>query len=530
MKITFIITVTILWAFSLSANTEIDVVDLTSELTDYLRNNIDQSDSKTTSSTENSSDSKEAMNTLRAYVIPNLKSKKYYDALHYLNHIAGFTSDKQCLVLIDSLQEKISGIESDMLSKAESRVKIFREKLKNNLTKAKSTKELDSFLEEIEEIYAETKDMRNNPYREQIDAMRNIVSKWQTYLAYYIAGDLKQAGYELRNVASSLERTPIIPRSLVVELELKLKGVLNKTPKKPSSPGHSNYTAALIVDKIKGIDDVQEGKSALEKLLNTSQRTHAIQLLEVIKQIEQSHLLINNGDPLLGMILLKRIRTDWAMGVRSQLMLVAVKEATPKKYKDLVDASPVSEMIDQVALEMKSNRDWVNLWEYLNIVKTYLESVTYSSTGSIGGNSRDIFPSLENDIQALEKFIYAQKLKESGQLATALRTYTSVLFQTGRYGPYKNAISAIETLRGEFAKELYADQKKLAETPSKPPSASDMPYHRFPPRGYHDRPATIEQIENAIESKLSIYLANQEKNKVEQASRANDVHPEPSKQ
>jgi hypothetical protein len=84
---------------------------------------------------------------------------------------------------------------------------------------AKKAAELDPVLASLDELKDDYQNSYNTPLRRAYDRMDNAVSffrQWQDFLAAYETGDAKDAGYQLRNLASNNYRYRPIPRAQIL--------------------------------------------------------------------------------------------------------------------------------------------------------------------------------------------------------------------------------------------------------------------------------------------------------------------------
>jgi hypothetical protein len=139
----------------------------------------------------------------------------------------------------------------------------------------------------------------------------------------------------------------------------------------------------------------------------------------------------------------------------------------------------------------------------------------YKVVSQLGSRRNFDIPGLQEDTRAIEKFLHAQRLESSGQLALALNAYNAVLAFAGTSGPYEAAERKIQELRGPRKEDLLADQKREAEIPRAPQPQSPAPgripvqYMRpgMPPN--QDSKELESIVERILEEKMGAYLSRQ---------------------
>ena len=222
--------------------------------------------------------------------------------------------------------------------------------------------------------------------------------------------------------------------------------------------------------------------------------------------LERALDLVQSGNPLLGLSTVRTLRSygnqdkEWAQRIAQEISKQALLQAIPQAYRLKKVPKSTEKLIANSAKKMKTNGEWLQLWEFLKIANGNFDQRS---------SHNSLLPGLDNDIKAIEKFLYAQRLEEAGQLSQALGAYNSVLVLTGPYGPYLEAQKAVENLRTNKADKLLADQKREASIPRKAPSYTDSRMRRYNPASRADTQRLEKQIEKILEEKLATYLAHQ---------------------
>ncbi len=394
----------------------------------------------------------------------------------------------------------------------------FTEELGQALPEAKQASDLDPYFVRIQEFTANSSDYgRNaNSLRTKLNSLNQIVANWQDYLAYLNAGDTRQATNELNAIIGSLSTTPVVPRSLVLERQLTLKGLDTN-----NSAAEPPYTCESVVESVKTIADLPAAREKLSVLTQyRNSQNDARRDLKIIDSFLTTIDMIESDSPLIGLRILNDMRnfnnqSDWYDPIKTQISTLAIYAAIPDAYRPDPMPEGLDTLVRETASEMVHAQAWLRLWEFLEIA---------NDSYTVNYRQQSVFPGMNNDIKAIEKFIYAQRLERAGELADSLDNYQEVLQQTGEFGPYEQARAAIENLRGPLAEELLADQKRKAEVPKAPvtydPRMRNMMY-RGDSRELND-PRMIEKI---VEEKVSMYLANEKEKK----SKATTEKPAPDK-
>lgn len=400
----------------------------------------------------------------------------------------------------------------------------FRDEVGEMLLTAKSAAVLDTLFVRLEDLKKRALKFRsfNSQFHDTINNLSRIVSGWQDYLNALYLGDQRQAESAMRNLNHSLTSTPVVPRSkvLIILNELKLGAEAKKRALENGGPvvDFPPYTVLSVVEQIQELQHLEPALEKLDALLifrNLRSSTEAQQ--GNIRKLLDAKKLIDGGDALLGISALMNARgmghqaeSFWVDPMRMKLRQYALYQLIPEEYLVEAKNSPLESLIKQTSEHMVAEGAWIELWELLKVAKD-----CYSHT-----NLRSGFPSMDNDISAIESYIHATRLEETGQLNSALSSYNSVLKKTGVYGPYEAAQLAIVSLLGERADELIADQQRISEKPQ----VVDPRSHFFSMRRSSDMRMMLDQpfakqaIEQAIAEQMAVYLEKEAKAKIKESA------------
>ncbi|MGJ8649019.1 MAG: hypothetical protein ACSHX4_01550 [Opitutaceae bacterium] len=464
------------------------------------------------------------LTTIRAFkpIIQQEQWANLSSSLSRTNYIqTALTGDcsKHYLELIESVEAEKKSEYMDF----EAELAAFTAKLGANLLKAKDPADLDVYYAEVEALKVRANALRsynNNSYSSTTNNLTQIVSGWQDYLNALTVGDKKSAESFLRNLNRALTTTPVVPRSAVLQLQNELKlGV--EAAKRAQATGSTAmpsppFTVESVVENIRTIEDMKIAEAKLEELTQfRDTKNEADSQLTNMKRFDSAIRLIEEDNPLIALSLVDYTNSsgrskEWIAEVKNDILMRALEQSMPAEYRAKFSADlSLEAFVEQSAEKMLKEGDWPELWQFLKVVK-----IAYR-------NSRAALPSLDNDIRAIETFVYAERLEKTGQLSQALASYNSTLKIKGIYGPYEAAQAAVINLIENQAEELLADQKRVAEVPQKEYSSSEdsryMGGMGLSTRRLLETPQAKGAIERAVAQEMSAFLAAEAKRKTADA-------------
>jgi len=424
----------------------------------------------------------------------------------------------ECAELQLELTRAIEHEKQAKLAAFEFEVQAFRKEVGVALTDAKAPADLDDLFVRLEDLKARSGQFRssNSQLQTTTSNLTRIVAGWQDYLNYVEQGDQKQAESSLRNLNQSLTATPIVSRSKLLQMQNDLKrGVaMAKKTDGESVPVGPPCSVASVTDAVRTLEDLFGAEAQLQKLLAFREtKNDARSQLNHVQKLRAALKLINEGNPLLGLSAISWSsysgQSEWVNEQVVQIRRTALLYSIPESYRPKNAQVAIEGLITVSAQHMQRERAWLNLWEFLKVVK-----IAYSR------NSSNTIPGLDDDIRAIEYYINAQRLEETGQLASAYSKYNAILSLTGNYGPYQAAQEALVRIRTEEAEALLEDQTRLAETPQAPArydsrSRYMSPHMRGDVRALLEDEQVKKLIEATVLEQLTVYKA---KESVEKAS------------
>lgn len=373
----------------------------------------------------------------------------------------------------------------------------FGKQLGSALVNAETPGDLDKWFGSVERLKLEA-----NKYRysgsintNALNNYTNMISTWQDYLNYLARGDGKSADRSLDNLNRLVTTTPVVPRSKLLEMKNRVfAAAKNRSPsEQKSEPELPVYTVSSVVDDIKSYDDLEVAMTKLIELTKDSKQSRdAHTQITNIKRLNAANKLIDEGSPVLAMAGLKNYRpsgsnSEWYKFVSEELNRRAYYHSIPEEFRPEAADMPLEKLVESAAAHMSKKKQWQPLWQFLKIVEQ--------------NYNRNVMPGLSSDTQAIANFLLAQRYEETGQLASALTSYNSVLRGTGAFGPYEEAKERVQYLLNQRSEELLADQKRVAEVPVRQSSSS-----RYYPGGMRMDSREIDQL---IEQKLDAAIAKQ---------------------
>lgn len=373
----------------------------------------------------------------------------------------------------------------------------FGKELGEALVNAKNPSDLDELFADVERLKLEANKFRysGSINTSALNNYTNMISTWQDYLNHIARGNAEQAGRSLDNINRMVTTTPVVPRSKILELKNTVyTAAKNRGPDKPESePVLPAYTVISVVETIKGYEDLSNAMEKLKELLKDPKQTRdAGYQIDNIKRLEAANKLIEEGSPVLALSGLKNFRPaggskgEWYKYVSEEINRKAYFYSIPEKFRPAASGMPLEKLVDTAAAaHMSEEKQWQPLWQFLKIVEE--------------NYNRSVMPGLSSDTTAIASFLLAQRYEETGQLASALSSYNSVLRGTGAHGPYDEAKERIQHLLVEEAEALLADQKRVAEVPVK-----QSRYYSRPGMGMDSR-----DIDQMLERKLDDAIAKQ---------------------
>jgi len=351
-----------------------------------------------------------------------------------------------------------------------------------------------------------SKSQFRSKYSSELSNIIRIISQWQEYLAYLGAGDSRKSLSAMSNIVNYSTNTPIVPRSSLLKLKLELEGLSADSNRTARNNNEAPVTVESVVAAFSNIDELLELRKQLIALKDFNDtRNDANNLLGGIYKLERSIHLIQEGNALIAFTVLDDLNTSYnnmqlLERFKSQVAASALSGTIPQKYRELASGLSFVETLNLVAARMRDAEEWILLWELFKVMDLY-----FKRQGS------HIIASLSNDVNAIESFLQGQSLEDSGKLSDALNAYERVIGRTGVYGPYDAAEKAIRNLRELRTAELYADQKKEADTPRAPviPRDPRMMYggHSREFDSVNTRLEIESMVNQVIEKKIGLYMA-----------------------
>lgn len=438
------------------------------------------------------------------------------NAIQYLSRVQLPPSATECVGVQSALNEVIVQELEAQKDFYTEKMEALKKKVGEQLLSAEKLSDLDALFVEVSDFNAQlSKSQYRSDYSNDLNNMTRIISQWQEYLAYMKAGDSRKALSAVNNIVNYSVNTPIIPRSSLIKLKLELEGIDVNSNNNRSAP-HSVDDVFAAID---GVNDLAKLKEALVELKNYNDtRNDAQNLLSAVYKLERALDLIKTDNALIAFTVLDDINTSYnrleLMGtLKSQVATLALSGAIPEQYKDRIVDRSLVESLKSVAAGMRDDQEWLTLWELFKVIDVYFKR-----------QGEQVIASLDNDINAIESYINAKSLEESGKLANALSAYERVLSRTGVYGPYDAAKEAIRSLREDRIEELFIDQRKEADTPRAMAVVDPRMAYRGRPMDISD-PMLNERIESIIatevDKKITMYLAA-EKEKAAKKTEASD--------
>jgi hypothetical protein len=424
------------------------------------------------------------------------------------------TLPSECADLQLELSRAIEREKQAKLGAFELELREFRDEVGVTLTNAEAPVDLDGLFLRLEDLNERAAQFRssNSQLQTTTSNLTRIVSGWQDYLNYVAQGDQKQAESSLRNLNQSLTATPVVSRSKLLQMQNDLKrgvAVGKNTAGGAAVPAGPPCTVNSVTDAILRLKDLPGAEVQLEALLAFREtKNDARSQLTHVRELQSALKLINEGDSLLGLAAVSSShysgQTEWMNEPVLQIRRTALYHAIPEGYRPKDSEVAMEGLIAVSSEHMARDRDWPSLWEFLKVVE-----IAYSR------NTSNTIPGLDDDIRAIEYYINAQRLEETGQLASAYTKYNSILSLTGKYGPYEVAQKALVRIRTDEADALFEDQTLLAETPRAPSSSLD-PRSRYLSsrmRGDVSELVQDEQMKQLIEAtvleQLTVYKAKE---------------------
>lgn len=424
---------------------------------------------------------------VRQHIIPTLKTDKIIDNTYFFQRLTSVTLPEDSKRLLEQLQDKISTDMEDEKTDVEQSLASLKRKIKNNLMTYKKTEDLDTILTEISSLEPRLNLVKINSINSQLSNYRAIVAKWQDYLAYLEANNYKQASYQINSLVSMLDRTPVVPRSQMIKLMQSLQN-------KDSSSVNVSEKVATITFRVTTQKELEKANEELLRLSKVKSSSTITRELEKTNALIKSIDLIQTGDADIALGILRDIRDGWTNTLKHKLMLDAVYMSIPHHYRKDLTPEPLNSLITDASTMMKKDKEWIQLWKFLKIVSSYIDEAAYTS--------KITSPSITSDINAIEKFIYAQRLEQSGQLINALQTYNSVLSHPGEHGPYEEAMKAIELIRTEKLSELEADSKMMKNS-----GINELPQSSHQSDRTHSRAMHSSSVKSSIAAEVEKKIA-----------------------
>ncbi len=349
-----------------------------------------------------------------------------------------------CGDLWSELQQAIAGAQDNEIKAFQAKFEAFEKELGNFLPNATEADQFDQYIERIAVLNSESTKVPKDGHRFQnmCNSLLNITTTWQDYLACMQYKDYDKAERELSSLDNLLKRSPIVPRSILLQIRERVRQVRN-------SPEAEDKTASVdtIVITVKSYDDLAQARDDLRAFRhNNGTNNDAGYYIDIINQLLSTKGMIEDGNPSLAMSNLQRLPnalnkdTSWSDDVRLQLFSDALYLSIPDEHRPDPRPESLEVLITQTASGMKENEDWQALWEFLTVTENMQGNRFYSANA---------MPSLRQDMDATKKFINAQRLEEAGNVQAALQMYSHVLAHPGKYGPYQETQEAMKRLWAE---------------------------------------------------------------------------------
>jgi len=409
----------------------------------------------------------------------------------------------ECGPKIQALHTIIEKQQEEQVRETLERFKSFKAHIGEKLLDASAASDLDEAFLELTALESSLGNHRDlHTARSELQRVTNIVSNWQDFLAYRDVGNGSQAQNRLQQISRLVTNTPIVPRSQVMALEFELQGQSIRNETGQDGPAQIESPAEIMA-KVDSIEDVPEAKRSLEALSGHQKFGRDADVhLGIIADIEAASMMMERGDPLLGLKLVQGIPNRggaewmWAQNLKQTLKSKAIFLAVPKAYRPSTMPESTQILIETAASAMDEKQDWGALWTFLSILQDQY---------------RGEIPFVSEDLSAVEDYIYATRLENTGQLDSALNHYNQVIRKSGKHGPYSEALEAIKRIQGPKAKALLADQKRKAEEPVPPIDLNDPRFRYSMGRSYIETQRMERMIEQSIEKKFAAYLSGKSK-------------------
>lgn len=390
----------------------------------------------------------------------------------------------------------------------ESEFESFKVKLGGALLSATKTSDLDSLFEELRDLNAQSSNLgRRSNSSNDLSNLSRIVSSWQEYLAYRDAGDTRKALSAINNITNSVAQTPIVPRSEIIERRLALEGLNSKAKeaeRKPEPP----TTVDAVMAQVRSLDQLGQIRPQLKELEGfAATRNDASNALRLVDELEIALNLIEQGSPLLSFGYINRQshsaeRFPWMANLKEKASAIALSASIPPAFLPEQGDPSSTVILLSAAEKMAAAGQWLKIWEMFQVVDE-----VYNRQAS------RFIPSIKNDIRAIETYLSAKSLEESGQLSKAFEAYNRVLGITGVYGPYGLAEEAIRSLRVDQEAALLADLEKEAKAPEREirrsNSRADYLLRQMSDPALREAltPIVAELADQAAEEKIKTFLA-----------------------
>lgn len=365
----------------------------------------------------------------------------------------------ECSAFLQEINTALTTQKAAEAAAFESEIEAWKSMLGEQLLAAKEASELDALFVGLEEVKARSMNLgRRSNHANALSNLSRILSSWQEYLAYRNAGDARRALNALNTITNAVTQAPVVPRSAILERRLQLEGLSAQAG--ASSEPEAPMTVEALLSQPFTVAELPQLREKLRELSNFSTtRSDAVSALRTVEELQAAVTLIEEGSPLLSFSYLNKIqnsynRSRWVGTYKEAIAAMALRASIPEEFRPEMPGDTTTSIILPAAEKMAAAGEWLVLWQMFKVVDAFYDR----------GASKFI-PSLQNDVRAIEAYLRAQSLEESGQLSDALVAYNSVLSFTGIYGPREAAKKAIRAIREDRAEALLADQKKEAEEP-----------------------------------------------------------------
>jgi hypothetical protein len=444
---------------------------------------------------------KRLMVNLKSSVLPLIQREKFIQASQSLSSYSsiGLRIEEYC-ALLESIDSELSHRRQNTLGA----VSELEDNLAEALLDAEKAEELDDILVAIIELEEETQKWFDHRYGSDRDSslaqLREITSSWQNYLMAFESGDLRAAQSNISNISRALLKTPIIQRSKVLKIEQSLK-VQSESGSTRQNPPYDLHEAVQIVQKV---SELEVAEKRCEKLLAYSEtKSDAKYLLTTIKQLIEARDSIDAGQISLGLAQLKAMSVNrekaWVLEMTRKLRYLTLPSAIPSKYQKLLVRDSIDTSIPKVAEAMAEDKQWDHLWEYLVACRSVLAN-SHSAHTPVAG-----FPWMNNDINAIEKYLAAERYEKAQEYYKAHLTYRLMFDKQGRYAPYELAEQKVASLRNNHAESIKAGEKAATELSAARYASQSSRYSKMSRSGYDPRELEAS-INKVLEQKLPLYL------------------------